>query len=216
LDESKTWLYVVDHANDRVIRININTGTVGTTPQMPQTEVVEEYSTITDYTWETVVNSGLEKPCGIIVKGNKMFVSDYARNEIIVYDITSMPAVELNRIETPAQGIMGIALAPDGKICYVDHIANEVVKITPAESTVGVSVINNLNWKISPNPSNGELGIYPVPSAETSVELMDATGKLISKSSYDDLRNITNQLSSGIYFIRINENGTPMKWVIQN
>jgi hypothetical protein len=145
-----------------------------------------------------------------------MFVSDYARNEIIVYDITSMPAVELNRIETPAQGIMGIALAPDGKICYVDHIANEVVKITPAESTVGVSVINNLNWKISPNPSNGELGIYPVPSAETTVELMDATGKLISKSSYDDLRNITNQLSSGIYFIRINENGTPMKWVIQN
>ena len=216
LDESKTWLYVVDHANDRVIRINITTGINGPTPQMPQTELVEEYSTVTGYTWETVVNSGLDRPCGIIVKENKMFISDYATNEIIVYDITSMPAVELNRIETPAQGIMGIALAPDGKICYVDHIGNEVVKITPSESTVGFSTANNLNWSVNPNPSNGVLNIYPAPSADTSVELLDATGKLISNSSYDALRNSTNQLPSGIYFIRINENSTPIKWVIQN
>jgi hypothetical protein len=216
LDEAKTWLYVVDHANDRVIRININTGVSGPTPQMPQTEVIEEYSTVTDYTWETVVNTGLDKPCGIIVKGNRMFVSDYGTNEIIVFDISSMPAVELNRIETPAQGIMGIALAPDGKICYVDHLRNEVVKITPDESTVGVTDLKDQDLKISPNPSNGDFNIYPTPSAETAVELMDASGKLIFKSSYETLKSNSHQLSDGVYFIRLSEKGTPVKWIVQH
>jgi hypothetical protein len=216
LDEAKTWLYVVDHANDRVIRININTGVSGPAPQMPQTEVVEEYSTITGYTWETVVNTGLDKPCGIIVKGNRMFVSDYGTNEIIAYDISSMPAIELNRIETPAQGIMGIALAPDGKICYVDHLRNEVVKITPEESTVSIVDLTNQDLRISPNPSNGDFNIYPTPSAETVVELMDVEGKLIFKSSYEMLKNNAHQLSDGVYFIRLNEKGTPIKWIVQH
>jgi DNA-binding beta-propeller fold protein YncE len=188
----------------------------GPTPQMPQTEVIEEYSTVTDYTWETVVNTGLDKPCGIIVKGNRMFVSDYGTNEIIVFDISSMPAVELNRIETPAQGIMGIALSPDGKICYVDHLRNEVVKITPDESTVGVTDLKDQDLKISPNPSNGDFNIYPTPSAETAVELMDASGKLIFKSSYETLKSNSHQLSDGVYFIRLSEKGTPVKWIVQH
>jgi hypothetical protein len=216
LDESKTWLYVVDHGNDRVIRMNITTGTAGPAPSMPQTEGVEEYSTITDYTWETVVNTGLQKPCGIIVKGDKMFVSDYATNEIIMYNISSIPAVEVNRIATPADGIMGIALAPDGKICYVDHIGNEVVKISPAESTVGTEQMTAESFSISPNPSNGELNIYPTPSSQTIVEVLDATGRTITKSNYENLRNQAQTLAPGVYFIRLNSSTNPMKWVIKN
>lgn len=216
MDESKTWLYVVDHANDRVIRINTTTGTSGPAPQMPQTEVVAEYSTVTDYTWETVVNTGLDKPCGIIVKGNLMFVSDFGTNEIITYNISSIPATEINRIETPAQGIMGIALAPDGKICYVDHIGNQVVKISPGENTVGIENTKNAELVISPNPSQGELNIYPTPKAETTIELLDASGKLISRSTYSEIQRIANNLESGVYFIRVNQSIAPIKWILQH
>ena len=216
LDESKTWLYVVDHGNDRVIRMNITTGTSGPAPSMPQTEGVEEYSTITGYTWETVVNTGLQKPCGIIVKGDKMFVSDYATNEIIMYNISTIPAVEINRIVTPADGIMGIALAPDGKICYVDHIGNEVVKISPFEGTVGTEQMSASTSRISPNPSNGELNIYPTPSPKSEIEVLDATGRSILKSNYENLQNQTSSFSPGVYFIRLNSTTNPMKWVVKS
>ena len=126
LDEKKEWVYIVDYGNQRVIRIDVDSGTPNGTPTFAPLESYAEYSSVTGYTWETVVGNGLVEPAGIDIVEDRMLVSDYATSEIIVYDISSMPATELGRIATNAQGIMGIKIGPDGHIWYVDYDANTV------------------------------------------------------------------------------------------
>jgi len=60
------------------------------------------------------------------------------------------------------------------------------------------------------------LNIYPTPSSQTIVEVLDATGRTITKSNYENLRNQTQTLAPGVYFIRLNSSTNPMKWVIKN
>jgi hypothetical protein len=100
LDKNAQWLYVVDHGNGRVIRIDINTGSdQGGTPNYTNPEPVEEYTEYTGYMQETVA-TGLNKPAGIDVIEDRMIVSDYDSGEITIYDISSMPAQILHVIST--------------------------------------------------------------------------------------------------------------------
>ena len=58
-------------------------------------------------------------------------VSDYANGDIIVYDITQDPVVELGRIETGLSNeIMGLKVSPEGAIWFVCANANELYQIT--------------------------------------------------------------------------------------
>src|SRR5690606_14711560 len=121
LDGEKQWLYVVDHGNNRVIRIDINTGTVGGTPPYPPNEPYDEYTMVTGYTQETVVASGdLSGPAGIDVIDDRMIVSEFESGHIVIYDISVMPALELHRIETGFSSLQGIKIGPEGKIWGVD------------------------------------------------------------------------------------------------
>ncbi|MCA1763012.1 MAG: hypothetical protein LC664_08485, partial [Flavobacteriales bacterium] len=58
LHEDEQWLYVVDHGNERIIRIDITTGEIGGTPEYPAYEPYAEYTMVTGYTQETVVSGG--------------------------------------------------------------------------------------------------------------------------------------------------------------
>jgi len=140
LDEKKEWVYVVDYGNQRVIRIDTKSGTPDGTPTFGPYETYAEYSSVTGYTWETVVGNGLVEPAGIDIIEDRMLVSDYATGQIIVYDIASMPATELGRISTDAQGIMGIKIGPDGNIWYVDYDANtvNVVKLNTVVAQINI------------------------------------------------------------------------------
>ena len=84
-----------------------------------------------------------------------MLVSDHATGEIIIYDITSVPAIELKRLQTERTGLMGIKIGPDGMIWFVDQGEDELVRIN-ITNTVGIHdhVLQN-NVAVYPNPSNG-------------------------------------------------------------
>jgi DNA-binding beta-propeller fold protein YncE len=147
------------------------------------------------------VSSGLQKPAGIAIQNNRLLVSDYETGKIHVYDISAMPATELFQIQTPAAGIMGIVLNPDGKIVYADHDNSEIVMITP-----GV---------LGTNSAESEIGLYPNPASQnlhltgnlkgiSSIAVVDLAGRIISSPAIEanGLIDISN-LASGTYFLSV-------------
>lgn len=203
---SDGWVYVVDYGNQKVFRIQMNTGTLGSTPSFGPFESVVEYKYMTNYNWENVVTTGLLEPTGIDVIDDRMIVSDYATGEIIIYDISIIPATELGRVNTGAEGIMGIKIGPEGKIWYVDYDSNSIHKMTDID--VGIEEYSLEDAvTIYPNPviNNVNIVLKEFLVSDVNIEITDITGKIIYKSSIDGLSNKVNTESwiSGIYIIHI-------------
>ena len=162
---SDDWVYVVDYGNQRVFRIELNTGVDGSVPAFGPFESVVEYIYKTNYIWEDVVTTGLLQPAGIDVIDDRMIVSDYETGEVIIYDISNLPATELHRINTGATGIMGIKIGPEGKIWYVDYDENKVFKIDGdglewvEPVPLGLKSIDYASFKLFPNPTQNDFTI---------------------------------------------------------
>jgi hypothetical protein len=201
LDENRQWLYVVDHGNQRVIRIDITTGSnQGGAPNYPMNEPVAEYTEYTGYTQETAV-TGLSKPAGIDVIGDRMIVSEYQSGEIIIYDISAMPAVELDRITTGYTSVQGVKIGPDGKIWFVDQNSNGVYRIN-ADNLGLIDVA--LEFNIYPNPSTGVFNVVMNSATDGSVEVRDLNGKLISSQAFNgQATTIELDVQSGMYFVQV-------------
>lgn len=213
-DKATDWLYVVDYGNQRVIRIDATTGSKGGAPSFGPHEAVAEYKQIVGYTWETVVDSGLVEPAGIDIIENRMLVSDYATGDIIVYDLTSIPAVEMGRIHTAAQGIMGIKVGPEGAIWYVDYDANTVNRIDL--SAIGLEERNALAVEMYPNPSNGVLNIIGDDIEGASLNMYSSTGQLVFSRvlNSNETTLSVEHLPAGVYQVQLkSENDKAVKLV---
>lgn len=127
LDKDKKWLYIVDGGNKRILRMDITTGSV-LSSLPPVNEKLAEYSKMSGVTWEVFYDQNLQKPCGIEIKDNRLFVSDYQTGEIICIDINTKK--ELARINTGSPGIMGIKIN-NGKIWYVNATSNTLMTVNP-------------------------------------------------------------------------------------
>lgn len=212
------WVYVVDYGSKSVFRIEQNTGSTGNTPSFGPFEPVVEYKYISGYNSEVLVDSGLIEPAGIDVIDDRMIVSDYANGEIIIYDISVVPSVELKRINTSAQGIMGVKIGPDGRIWYVDYDANtvNVVNLAP----VGISQNELLvNVNVYPNPAKDYFTISMPDNLNTNYEIsiISASGSEMYRSSSQikSLNISTQNWANGIYSVMIsNGNGFLTKTVI--
>jgi len=218
---SNGWVYSVDYGNDRVLRIELGTGVTGGTPAFGQTEPLAEYTNVTGYTMNDVVTTGLIEPSGIDIIENRMIVSDYNTGEVIIYDISSMPATELGRIATGATGIMGVKIGPNGKIWYVDYDANTVNRIDGA--TVGIdseALANELSVYPNPAKDNFAVNLKGVLTGTTIVSVYDATGRLVLNEvmTSNQLLVNTQEWSNGIYQVRIEsaESTTSEKIIIQH
>ena len=121
IDRNTEWLYIVDGGNQRILRLDINSGTVGGTPNYPQYDaVLAEYTNVTGVTWEVVVSTGLIQPSGIDIVEGYMIVSDYSNGDIVIYNILSTPVTETGRLQTNDPGIMGLVIGPQGRIWYAN------------------------------------------------------------------------------------------------
>ncbi len=127
LDKDKKWLYIVDGGNKRILRMDITTGKVAANLP-PVSEVLAEYSRMDAVTWEVFYDQNLQKPCGIDIKDNRLFVSDYATGEIICIDVNTKK--ELDRLNTGSPGIMGIKIF-NGKLWYVNATNNTLMTVIP-------------------------------------------------------------------------------------
>lgn len=208
IDANKQWLYIVDHNNQRVMRIDITSGTLGGTPSFGPHEDIHEYLNVTGYTYETVVNTGLNKPCGIDIIDEILIVSDYQSNEIIFYDVTAMPATLLYRVAIPnCNGLMGIKIGPDGYIYAVDHGHNRVIKLKPTTSNGLSDMQIGNNISIYPNPTRKN---WQIQNADGTViqsyVVYNLQGEIITEGVVNSSQFSveSSELTSGVYFLQLN------------
>jgi hypothetical protein len=127
LDHATGILYIADTATGRILWVDTTTGEMDQTLQ-EEMEPLAEYSE-----WLGAKNGvfarGLEAPSGLHLEGNRLFVTEFGRSAVTVFDVGEEKA--LGRLETPATGIMGVAVGPDGKVWYVDAASDELVRIDP-------------------------------------------------------------------------------------
>jgi sugar lactone lactonase YvrE len=219
-DNTKTWLYVVDNGNQRVFRMNINSGnTSSIAPSYGPHETIAEYVNIVGYTWENVVVSGLQDPAGIAIDGNIMVVTDHQTNEIIFYDITSIPATEIRRVSANTQGVMGITIGPDGLLYYVDNAGNKVFRLNPSENPLSIAENLKNDIQLFPNPSKGLLGFTSSTISEkVSIEIYTLEGKKLNDWETESGKLINTGLSAGCYILKMyNKQGLELKrstWIV--
>ena len=202
LDADKKWLYFVDAGNRRILRLDITTGTTNGTPSFPQQEQLAEYQKMIGFVWEEVVTTGLVQPAGIDIIDDRLVVTDYSNGDIIFYDVNTIPATEIGRIQTNEPGIMGTVIGPNGRIWYANATENEIVKIEP--STI-ISAIEGNQLVLSGNR------IYPNPvlntlhftSTANFVEIFDLNGKLILSANNNTNAIDVSMFDQGVYVIKV-------------
>lgn len=225
-DLSSGWLYIVDGGNKRILRLDTKSGSAGGTPTFGPFEPLAEYTDITGATWETVVDTGLNQPAGIDILGDHMIVSDYFSGEIIIYDISVMPATELARLATGTSGVMGVVVGPDGRIWYVNADNNTVMRIEPdsviiEEPTAIPQIKNNLAVSVYPVPAADDLTVVCGNCAgQTQCALYNMLGEEILTQQFlsDILRIDTRDFPSGIYTLLIQgkHGSAAQKIIVQN
>ena len=127
LDKDKKWLYIVDGGNKRILRMDITTGTVAANLP-PVNEVLAEYSRMEGVTWEVFYDQNMQRPCGIEIKDNRLFVSDYQTGELICIDVNTKK--ELARVNTGKPGTLGLKIY-NGKLWYVNALENTLMRVDP-------------------------------------------------------------------------------------
>ena len=141
IDPVSGWLYIADTGNERIVRMDPNSGSIAENLN-PYGEPLQGYWRMSGTDWEVVADSNMTYPTGLDIYEDRLLVSDYANGDIIVYDITQDPVVELGRIETGLSNeIMGLKVSPDGAIWYVCSNANELYQIT----TIFMGLMGDLN-----------------------------------------------------------------------
>ncbi|MBK9504068.1 MAG: T9SS type A sorting domain-containing protein [Bacteroidetes bacterium] len=175
-DKSSNFLYVIDAGNGRIIRMNPESGNVTGTFSHPN-EPLAEADEIENTDWVEIVNTGLIEPVGIDVIDNYMLVGDHATGEIIIYDISTVPAVELKRLQTGRTGLMGIKIGPDGLIWFVDQDEDELVRVN-ITNTVAIPNHDLQNsFSVFPNPSNGIIHV----NFETQYQNINVTATVLNQ-----------------------------------
>ena len=135
LDKETDILYISDAGGDRVIWVNTDDTTYQTENIMNDSsrlETLSEYSRISGVEWGVLIE-GVNRPSGIALDGDQLFVSLNEDNSIVSYNLNSdgKSAVEVAIINTSASSIMGIEIGPKGHLFYVDNARDEVVRVDP-------------------------------------------------------------------------------------
>lgn len=202
LDKQNNWLYIVDGGNNRIIRMKTTSGSDagGLSPDPGANEPLAKYRNMTGATVEELVTGGLTSPCGIDYKDDRIVVTDNATGEIIIYDVSNVPATEVGRIQTDA-GIMGVRIDWDNGIWFVNRNKRQLVKIENA----------NVPTNIAGRSSEENLLVYPVPAQDVLnvewdgedaiVMLVNVTGRTIYQNNMIGKKLTINSstLPSGMY-----------------
>lgn len=128
IDPVTGLLFVADTGGGRVLSIDPASGEVGNRIRVTE-EPVEEYAWWDGVTWSTVVED-LDRPGGLALDANWLYVAEFGSGVIHVYD---RDGAEVQSLDTGwGEGaIYGIEIGPDGKLWAVDHAGVRVVRLDP-------------------------------------------------------------------------------------
>ena len=204
LDKNTGWLYIADNGNQRILRLDINSGSTAGMPSFGPYESLAEYKEMTGITYENYINSGLLEPSGIDIIHDRLIVSDHSNGDIILYDVSGASPNELGKIQTGSAGIMGIKIGPKGNIWYVNGQNNEVHKLTPNSLSIKETTLNNLS--IYPNPSDGTFILEGHTLSGHQISITDLLGQKVLEDHIINGTKKTYDLSifnPGVYFLNI-------------
>jgi hypothetical protein len=215
-DKYSDMLYIVDGGNSRILKMDVNSGTVEGTPSYNNPEPVAQYENVTGVTYEELTNAGFSQACGIDVMTNYMVVSDYSNGDIIIYNNNSTPSAEVGRISTGSAGVTGVVIGPEGRIWYTNILTQEVVKIEPSQVILSAEEINlamvEPKFSLYPSPasSNINLNFNEVWNSNIELTIHDIYGKVIlSQFVINNTTKIdVSQLSSGMYIVNAKDGAT--------
>ncbi|MCB9168871.1 MAG: hypothetical protein H6597_03235 [Flavobacteriales bacterium] len=179
LDKHTGWLYVVDDGGQRVLRLDIHTGSVTGPATFGPWENYVEYSVVSGYTWQEIISAGLLQPAGIDVIGDRLLVSDHATGEVVIYDLSDPNFAELGRIQTGSAGLMGIKIGPEGHIWGVNATTNALIRIDPGVATHVPVTAASAPLQVFPVPAKDQLFVRGALDPTSTVELMDASGRMV-------------------------------------
>jgi len=226
LDKENNMLYICDTGNDRVLRLDITSGTEGSA-LTSFTEQLAEFREMDNPDWDVIL-TGLDDPCGIEVVGDRLIISENGSNDIIFYDISGDMPVEIDRLNygADASSVMGLTVGPDGLIWFVDNTRREVVRIDNPNVVIFPTGVDNkatqtADFKVYPNPSNG---LFYLESSNVNTDEMfqvrvyDLLGKQVHQQQNQFNGNQImdlNNLKAGIYILSIsNETESVTKKII--
>ncbi|MCB0791932.1 MAG: T9SS type A sorting domain-containing protein [Flavobacteriales bacterium] len=211
LDKHTGWLYVVDHGGQRVLRLDIHTGSVTGPATYGPWETYVEYSMMGGYTWQEIISSGLQQPAGIDVIGDRLLVSDHATGEVVIYDLADPNFTELGRIQTGSAGLMGIKIGPEGHIWGVNATTNELIRIDPGVATDVTGPTGDEALQVYPVPVTDRLFVRGAGEHSANVDLLDARGRAVWSGTYRTAqRGIdVSTLGAGSYVLRIGATDAP-------
>lgn len=216
IDGARKFLYGCDPIGKRIFRVDITSGTKGTTGTKVNGETLGlGYYNFTGLIKTDTLIKGLNTPVGIDVLGNWLIITDNGTDEIIIYDISKNYA-ELGRIKlkyVTNPDPMGIKVGPDGKIYFVDRTNKRTYMIENSSALpLGISpfdVSNNL-LKIYPNPASLQISMEinsDLKNAELTV--VNILGESVLTQHLGMSKNYTfdiSGLNNGLYFIHIRDN----------
>ena len=212
LDEAKKWLYIADAGNNRILRMDITSGSQ-TGTFVPYGETYAETSVYTGTTWkEYIKTDGVMQPSGVDVIGNRLLISDYATGDILIYDCSGADsAKQVGRIPTVQPGVQGVKIGPDGKIWYVNYLTNEVKRIDYSMWPAGVSQISQVLASIYPNPAHTSFTVKLNSQAASGITLSasDVTGRTIYKTAITQTEHKidASKWAKGIYSVSVTSDG---------
>lgn len=129
-DPSDKMLYVADTGNARIVKLDTTKGTKsGELPR--KNEPLAGSGVMTGADVEEVVAPGvLEKPSGIEVKGDLLYVTDAATSTFHVFKKDGTPVRKL-ATDLPPGSLAGFTFGPDNKIWFTDKVGSRVMRIDP-------------------------------------------------------------------------------------
>lgn len=210
LDKATGWLYIADTGNKRVIRMDINSGSVYG-KLTAKNEPLASFQEYRGEKVETVASTGLTDPCGVEFYKGRLMVSDNATGDIVVYDVTVNPAVEKGRIKTGVVGIMGLKVGPDEKLYFVDNKGNKIVRLDPGSPTSVNDLSTKLDFTIFPNPASELFNVtYTLDKSQNgTLEILDAQGRLVDATAVEGNIGVnqveldSRKYPTGMYFIKL-------------
>ena len=132
MDQASGLLYICDTGNQRILRMNTNSGVIDY-ELTPYGENIEGYYSMADAEYETIIDSGFVSPTGIDLYENYLLVSDYSNGHIIIYDLEGDTGIqEAARLQTGmSEDVMGIKAGPDGSIWFVCTNSSKLYQMLP-------------------------------------------------------------------------------------
>jgi hypothetical protein len=127
IDDDTAMLYVANTGAGEILAVDTETGDVEDAAPGAM-ETLQEYSLMGGVEF-SVLADGFEKPSGLALDGDVLFVSENGTGDIVALDLGD--GTEIERITVPeGAGVMGLEVGPDGKLYYA-HKSGVVARVDP-------------------------------------------------------------------------------------